>query len=82
MLREADSALRSSLSSNDVKMEPLDPPDVEPEPLVDQSYSTGSKCRFRHTDGRWYDGLIVGWESSESAKIAFLTPTSESMLVG
>lgn len=82
LLREADSALKGSLSSDDVKVEPLDPTDVEPEPVVDQTYSIGSKCRFRHTDGRWYNGCIVGMEGSESAKIIFLTPTNESMLVG
>ncbi|KAL0447580.1 UNVERIFIED_CONTAM: Zinc finger CCCH domain-containing protein 18 [Sesamum latifolium] len=81
LLREADSVLQASLSSDDVKVEPLDPTDVEAEPLVDESYSVGSKCRFRHTDGRWYNGFIVGLEGSESAKISFLTPTSESMLM-
>ncbi|XP_011080367.1 zinc finger CCCH domain-containing protein 18 isoform X2 [Sesamum indicum] len=81
LLREADSVLQASLSSDDVKVEPLDPTDVEAKLLVDESYSVGSKCRFRHTDGRWYNGLIVGLEGSESAKISFLTPTSESMLM-
>ncbi|KAH6790928.1 zinc finger family protein / D111/G-patch domain-containing protein [Perilla frutescens var. frutescens] len=81
LLREADSALKGLLSSDDVKVEPLDPTDVEPETVVDRTYSIGSKCRFRHTDGRWYNGLIVGMEGSESAKISFLTPTTESMLM-
>lgn len=82
MLREADSILGGSLTSDNVKAELLDPADVEAEPLADQSYSVGSKCRFRYTDGRWYNGLIVGLEGPESAKISFLSPTSESMLVG
>lgn len=69
LLREADSALKGSSSPEDVKVEPL-------------CYSRGSKCRFRHTDGRWYNGLVVDREGPESAKISFLTPTSESMLVG
>ncbi|KAL7150658.1 hypothetical protein ABFS83_05G128900 [Erythranthe nasuta] len=81
LLREADSILEGSLSSNDVKVELLDPRDNEAEPLVDEEYSVGSKCRFRHTDGRWYNGLVVGLEGSESAKITFLNPTSESMLM-
>ncbi|KAL8504287.1 hypothetical protein ACS0TY_022866 [Phlomoides rotata] len=68
LLREVDSALKGPLSPDDVKVEPL-------------CYSTGSKCRFRHTDGRWYNGLVVGREGPESAKISFLTPTSESMLM-
>lgn len=83
LLREADSVLRGcdSNAAEDVKVEPLDPTDVEPEPLEDQSFIVGSKCRFRHTDGRWYDGEIVGLDGSNSAKISFLTPTTENMLV-
>ncbi|KAG6436511.1 hypothetical protein SASPL_101412 [Salvia splendens] len=83
LLREADSALNGLVSADNVKVEHLEPTDVElePEPLVDQTYSIGSKCRFRHIDGRWYNGLIVGMEGSESAKISFLTPTTESMLM-
>ncbi|KAL6547624.1 hypothetical protein OROHE_009329 [Orobanche hederae] len=81
LLREADSVLESSFGNDDVKVEPIDPTNVEDEPLVDQSFSIGSKCRFRYTNGRWYNGLVVGVEGSESAKISFLTPTSESMLM-
>ncbi|XP_051130072.1 zinc finger CCCH domain-containing protein 18 [Andrographis paniculata] len=81
LLREADAVLQGTLSSNDVTAEPLDPAEVEAEPLEDPSYSVGSKCRFRHTDGRWYNGVVIGLEGSESAKISFLNPTSESMLM-
>ncbi|CAK9163695.1 unnamed protein product [Ilex paraguariensis] len=83
LLREADFTLQGSQrSAEDVRVEPLDPTDFEAEPLVgDQSYSIGSKCRFRHTNGRWYNGLIVGLEDSNSAKISFLTPKSENMLM-
>ncbi|XP_075477844.1 zinc finger CCCH domain-containing protein 18 [Primulina tabacum] len=80
LLREADYALQGSLYHDDVNVEPITT-GVEAEPLADHSYSIGSKCRFRHTDGRWYDGLVVGLEGSEHAKITFLTPTSESMLM-
>ena len=82
LLREADSVLEgSNYIVEDAKVELFDPTQDEVEPLEDQSYSVGSKCRFRHTDGHWYNGLIFGLEGSNSAKISFLTPTSENMLV-
>lgn len=82
LLREADSVLNGCYhKSEDVKVESLDPADVEPEPLEEQSYLIGSKCRFRHSDGRWYNGQIVELDDSDSAKISFLNPISENMLV-
>lgn len=82
LLREADTVLRGhdSNAAEDVKVEPLDATDIKPEPLEDHSFFVGSKCRFRYTDGRWYDGEIVGLDGSNSAKISFLTPTTENML--
>ncbi|KAA8521473.1 hypothetical protein F0562_012146 [Nyssa sinensis] len=82
LLREADSALHvSKNAAEDVKVESIDPTDIEEGPLEDQSYSVGSKCRFRHTDGRWYNGLLVGLGGSNYVKMSFLTPTSENMLI-
>ncbi|KAF3947775.1 hypothetical protein CMV_026140 [Castanea mollissima] len=81
LLREADLVLNGcNHKSEDVKVESLDPADVEPEPLEEQSYLIGSKCRFRHSDGRWYNGQIVELDDSDSAKISFLNPISENML--
>ncbi|KAK3006628.1 hypothetical protein RJ639_015795 [Escallonia herrerae] len=82
LLQVADLVLqRSNCTAEAVRREPLDPTYNKAEGLEDHCYSVGSKCRFRHTDGRWYDGLIVGLEGPNAAKIAFLTPTSESMLM-
>lgn len=82
LLRETDVALQSTKSTvEDVKVESLDAPDLQAEPLEDPNYSIGSKCRFRHTDGRWYNGVVIGLEENDVAKVSFLTPTSENMLV-
>lgn len=82
LLQEADLFLQRPKSPlEDIKVESLDPTDVEAEPLAHQSYSVGSKCRFRHSDGRWYNGLIIGLEGTHSAKLSFLTPTTENMLM-
>ncbi|KAJ1380419.1 zinc finger CCCH domain-containing protein 18 [Sesbania bispinosa] len=80
LLQEADSVLHSTnIFIEEEKVEPLDPTDVKPEPLEEKGYSVGSKCRFRHRDGRWYNGQVVQLDNSV-AKISFLTPTSENML--
>ena len=67
--------------AQEIAAEPLDPDDIEPEPLVPHDFSIGSKCRFRHNNGRWYNGCIIGFEGSSDARILFLTPTSENMAV-
>ncbi|KAF6137885.1 hypothetical protein GIB67_014014 [Kingdonia uniflora] len=84
LLREADSMLTAQdnkAEGEDVKVEPHDSNLVEVEPMDAKSYTLGSKCRFRHRDGRWYDGHIVGLDGSTSARVSFLTPTSENMLI-
>ncbi|KAJ4952807.1 hypothetical protein NE237_029639 [Protea cynaroides] len=81
LMRQVDSMQGSEVTTEDVEVEPLDPTHVETDPLETNCYSVGSKCRFRHTDGCWYNGLIVGLEGSNSARISFLTPTSENMLM-
>ncbi|XP_010548570.1 PREDICTED: zinc finger CCCH domain-containing protein 22 [Tarenaya hassleriana] len=85
LLHEADMVLHgfNHAAAEETKAEPLDPAgdDVEPEPIEEQRFSVGSKCRFRHTDGRWYNGQIIGFEGSDSAKISFLTPMSDRMLM-
>ncbi|KAG7637335.1 Zinc finger CCCH domain-containing protein 22 [Arabidopsis thaliana] len=76
LLEEADIVLNGLNHDAGVKPEHLEPEKTEEKKDLD-----GSKCRFRHTDGRWYNGRIIGFEGSDSAKISFLTPTSESMMI-
>ncbi|KAM7266271.1 hypothetical protein ACFE04_004168 [Oxalis oulophora] len=86
LLRQADSVLQNSNCSaqNEVKAPTVVPQPfwIEDELEEELDFPVGSKCRFRYTDGRWYNGQIVELETSQNtAKISFLTPTSENMLM-
>lgn len=79
--QEADVMLSQS-GCKDSQVEPLNcTSSTEVQPLEANIYSVGSTCRFRHTDGRWYHGRVVDKDGSSSAKVTFLTPTSDNMLV-
>lgn len=80
LLSEADTVLHSTNIFSEEKVEPLDPADVEPDPPEEKCFSVGSKCRFRYKNGCWYNGQVVQLDNS-MAKISFLTPTSENMMV-
>ncbi|KAF9612937.1 hypothetical protein IFM89_004353 [Coptis chinensis] len=84
LLKEADSIFSAQTSKStieDAVVELLDPENVEVEPLEEEGFSIGSKCRFHYTDGSWYNGQIIGLDGFRSARVTFLTPTSENMLI-
>lgn len=84
LLKQIDAAFPNEEPARlpeDAKIEPTDPAEVEPEDLQEPEFPIGSKCRFRHRDGRWYNGQILGFEGNGSAVVSFLNPISENMMV-
>lgn len=90
LMREADTILAKQFTGSiiqdgpidqDVPVEPLNPSEAEIEELEMKHFAMGSKCRFRYTDGRWYNGCVISQNDADSVKVSFLMPTTERMLV-
>jgi hypothetical protein len=83
-LKQIDAVFPSEEPSplpQDSEIEPIETAEVESEDLPAPEFVVGSKCRFRHRDGRWYNGQIIGFEGNSSALVSFLNPISENMMV-
>lgn len=86
LLREVDVMVQQSNQQSELqpaeaasRSSPLNS-EADPEGAL-QLFQAGSKCRFWHTDGRWYNGRIIRLEGGSVARVSFLTPTSEKLQV-
>lgn len=79
------SIIQDGSIDQDVPVEPLNPSILmlrfRYTDLEMKRFAMGSKCRFRYTDGRWYNGFVISQNDADSVKVSFLMPTTERMLV-
>lgn len=84
LLQELDAVTGSSEvagpASHTAESQPLMPDEREPEQQQEPAFSAGSKCRFRHTNGSWYNGKVFAVDTESGvARVSFLSPTTENM---
>eukprot|EP00249_Psilotum_nudum_P017515 c26365_g1_i1 orf=400-1947(-) len=81
LLREVDALSgSSSIGSELIKTKP----NVTEDSTIQSQKSTfvvGSKCCFRFSNGRWYNGQVIEFEGNGLARVSHLIPTTESMQI-